>query len=133
MKRKNIRILILMVLMPVIFFGLKEADILKNLINLDKLKKNKRCQHQEKAASEYWDGIILEKYEDRKNHNIRTLVLKNTENRPIKITELAIDRSDLYDKLKVGDYIKKKQGELIVRVVSDSTESLTRLDYDCKE
>ncbi|MDN5199897.1 hypothetical protein QQ008_00950 [Fulvivirgaceae bacterium BMA10] len=119
--------------MPVIFFGLKEADILKNLINLDKLKKNKRCQHQEKAASEYWDGIILEKYEDRKNHNIRTLVLKNTENRPIKITELAIDRSDLYDKLKVGDYIKKKQGELIVRVVSDSTESLTRLDYDCKE
>jgi hypothetical protein len=127
MKRKHIITTILVVLTPILFFWLRDIGV----FDLDETKRKKRCEHQKDAMKESLHGKIINKYEDEKNHNIRTIVINDTTGKVIISTILAVEGSGLYERLKIGDKVIKKPGQLVMIVESASHTDSVMLDYDC--
>lgn len=127
MKRKNIGIIIMMVTIPFIFIILRNMG----LFNLYDLKNSRRCQEKNEAKEIALKGIIVEKYEDSYNHNIRTISIKNSEGEIRNTTILAADNSTLYEIIQLGNAIKKEKGSLLVEI--NNGEQKVKLNYDCKQ
>lgn len=127
MKRKNLVTLISIFLVPIVFFWLRNLGV----FNLEETLRKKRCIHQTEAMKASFRGEIVNLYEDKKNHNIRTLVLKDTTGQMIVSTILAVEGSGLYERLNIGDRIIKESGQLVMIVESISRIDSVTLDYDC--
>jgi hypothetical protein len=129
MKRKNLVTLISIFLVPIIFLWLRSLGF----FNMDETLRKKRCIHQSEAMRESFRGEIVNIYEDRKNHNIRTLVIKDSSGESRVSTILAVDGSGLFDKLEVGDNISKELGQLMVIYGNDARKDSIMLKYDCED
>lgn len=129
MKKKHIITLFLMILIPIVFFKLRDFGV----FDLEGIKNQKRCMHKERAIKKILSGEIVNKYEDRKNHNIRTLEIKDSTGKSSISTILAVDVSGLFDKLKVGDYISKESSQLMVVYGSGVRKDSIVLKFDCEE
>jgi len=74
-----------------------------------------RKRRFERDISSEINGVLLGKYIDHKNHNIRTCVFKNKED--INTFYLHFDRSGLYDYLVEGDLVRKSVGDSCFYVI----------------
>ncbi|WP_233897067.1 hypothetical protein [Tenacibaculum piscium] len=61
--------------------------------------------------NDFYEGVVIKKSRDKKNHNTAILILKNK--RKIAMEE------EFYEKIKVNDSIVKKKGSLSVKVFSN--------------
>lgn len=62
-----------------------------------------------------FEGILIEKYLDKKNHNHATLKLENSSGE--KSIILTRDKSELFDFVKIGDSIIKEYDNEYVKIV----------------
>lgn len=127
MKKKHALTLILMVLVPIIFFTLRDLGLFK----LEDVKKERRCRNEESAMEKSLHGEITDKYVDRKNHNFKTIVIGDKTGMEKTSTILATDVSGLFDKLEIGDYIVKESGSLKVVFANKIRQDSIILDYNC--
>ncbi|UII34116.1 hypothetical protein LVD17_09850 [Fulvivirga ulvae] len=128
MKKVILGILTLLLSAVIISFLLKEILQTKPFSNR---RNNSLCKTEKFGRAEFFSGIIVKKYLDRKNHSNRTIKFKN--NNDIKESILfALDSSGAYDFLIEGDSIVKNKGELRVRIYRDSVLNEFNIDYGCK-
>lgn len=125
--RKSIKIISFLLFISLVM--LFQFDV----INFDNISKSKRCSREEQARQLAWDGLITEKYVNYNNHSTNTLIIDDKHTGTTRITILKIDISGLYDSVKIGDYIKKNEGELEVKVVNKYGESIIVLDFYCED
>lgn len=128
MKKKYIITLSLMILIPIVFFKLRDSGV----FNLERVKNQKRCLHQEKAMKVTLTGEVVGKYEDKKNHNIRTLEIQDSIGKRYISTMLAVDVSGLYEKLNIGDKINKESNRLMVVFERGNRKDSIVLKFDCE-
>ena len=102
-----------------------------DIINIFSSREEIRCERKERAKSMVWDGIIVDKYIDKKNHNAKMLIIDNGEVGLFKTSILTIDSSGLFDTVEVGDSIAKYSGELSVRLRSLRVDTIIVLNYSC--
>jgi uncharacterized membrane protein len=102
-----------------------------DIINIFSSREEIRCERKERAKSMAWDGIIVDKYIDKENHNAKMLIIDNGEVGLSKTSILTIDSSGLFDTIEVGDSIAKYSGELSVRLTGLRLDTVIILDYSC--
>ena len=78
-----------------------------------------------------FEGEVIKKFVDKKNHNHSTLILKNKYGEQNVI--LTRDKSNLFDFVQIGDSISKEYGYLNVYVIRDNKVHEIILDYKVKE
>jgi len=127
MKKKHVLTLLLMILIPIVFIQLRDA------FDFEGLKNKKRCQQKDRAMKATVSGELVNKYEDSKNHNIRTLELKDNEGKKLISTILDADVSGLYEKLQVGDRLYKEPSRLMVIYENHIRKDSIALEFDCEQ
>ena len=85
---------------------------------------------KKKYVNKEYNGIINRKFEDKENHALPTLIIKE-ENQP-KIFGSFRDISGLYEYTQVGDSIIKEKGSLKVMIIRDDIDTIFKLDFDCQ-
>ena len=76
-----------------------------------------------------FEGMVIDKFTDKRNHNHATLRLKNSFGEQNII--LTRDKSELYDFIQVGDTVSKEYGDLIVCI--KRRNELYKIELDYKE
>jgi len=85
---------------------------------------------KKKYVNKGYNGIINRKFEDKENHALPTLIIKEENQR--KIFGSFRDISGLYEYSQVGDSIIKEKGSLKVKIIRDDKETIFKLDFDCQ-
>lgn len=81
----------------------------------------------ESLRYEKFYGIVQEKFNDRKNHNHPTLILKNEFGEQSIL--LVRDRSGIYNYVEPGDSISKEYGKYEVHLTRSSRDTVFVLRY----
>jgi len=76
-----------------------------------------------------FSGSLKEKYIDRSNHGKETLVISKKEMEH-QIT-LTNEKNNIFEKLEIGDLIKKDKGSLQISVIRGKEELIYEMDYGC--
>jgi hypothetical protein len=77
-----------------------------------------------------FEGLVIDKFMDKKNHNHATIKLKNSFGEQNII--LTRDKSEIFDFIQVGDSISKEYGDLNVYIERGSELYEIKLDYKIK-
>lgn len=75
-------------------------------------------------------AIVIDKYEDKRNHGNETVVVSQQNNQ--KVFYLIGDISGLFDSICVGDSIYKKLNSMDFLLVRDTIEKRFSVDFDCE-
>jgi hypothetical protein len=82
------------------------------------------------TVKEFYEGIIIQKYIDNKNHMNKTLIIRClNENDVVKVFNW--DKSGLFEFVQQGDMIIKKSNEKYIYIKRDSLEKVFELDFKC--
>jgi len=90
-----------------------------------------RCNWELKMKNKIYEGLVIEKFIDQKNHNKQTITLKK-ENRKFNIT-WTNELSGFYSKIENGDYLIKEKKELKVTLIRQDNTSIHKIDYGCNK
>lgn len=74
-----------------------------------------------------FEGLVIDKFMDKKNHNHVTLRLRNSFGEQNII--LTRDKSDVFEFVQVGDSVSKEYGGLNVRIKRGDELYEIKLDY----
>jgi len=74
-----------------------------------------------------FEGLVIDKFMDKKNHNHATLRLRNSFGEQSVI--LTRDKSDIFEFVQVGDSVSKEYGDLNVRIKRGNELYNITLDY----
>jgi len=77
-----------------------------------------------------FEGLVIDKFMDKKNHNHATLRLRNSFGEQSVI--LTRDKSDIFEFVQVGDSVSKEYGDLNVRIKRGNELYNITLDYKVK-
>jgi hypothetical protein len=102
------------------------------IYRLPETRKSNLCNKEESARKEDLVGIVLEKYNDLKNHYNPTLEIESVNGETHKTVLLLNDRSGCFDYILVGDSIIKPTGSLEVNIYRNDSLKVFYLDYGCK-
>jgi hypothetical protein len=86
--------------------------------------------YYEQEKEIHYNGIITKKFIDEKEHNYP--IIKIDEGEKIIVYNLSSDISGLFDFLKEGDRVIKRQGTNNIVVQRDGKEASFTLDYGCE-
>jgi hypothetical protein len=120
--------IISMIMGITIWFLFKDA-----FLNLDDMVNKLRCESQKEAMKENIKrGVILSKYLDKDQRNLRTI--KYVNGNDTLVSEIFFyEGSDFYEYLHVGDSIRKESGSLKFFVKRDGRDSSYVLYYGCEK
>ena len=126
--KKVIKTMISFVIVAAIFI------LVRNLGFLDfgDLIHDRNCADEIKLKNSYIAGKVVDKYRDRKNHNVKTLSIMDTDNRVKNETFLMLDVSGAYDSILIGDKVEKKINELVLLIERNGHKRRLVIDYDCR-
>ena len=89
------------------------------------------CKHQLNEITKLGaNGKVIEKYIDVKNHNAQIIYVRNA-NGSLTRFFFDLDRSHLYDSLKVEYLFKKNVEERKVYYGKKSLNNIAVIDYNC--
>lgn len=112
-------ILVLVPIAVVILWGIKyipsQSELCKQGVELYRTKNFK--------------GKVLRKFVDKKNHNNKTIIIK--ENESEKIIFLDADIGGVYEYISIGDNLKKNKGELFVYINRNNLDTIFNLKFRC--
>lgn len=77
-----------------------------------------------------FEGLVIDKFMDKKNHNHATLKLRNSFGEQNII--LTRDKSKIFDFIQVGDSVSKEYGDLNVYIERGGELYEIKLDYKIK-
>ena len=77
-----------------------------------------------------FEGLVIDKFMDKRNHNHATLRLKNSFGEQNII--LTRDKSEIFEFVQVGDSVSKEYGDLNVRIKRGNELYEIKLDYKVK-
>ena len=77
-----------------------------------------------------FEGLVIDKFMDKKNHNHVTLRLRNSFGEQNII--LTRDKSEIFEFVQVGDSVSKEYGDLNVRIKRGDELYEIKLDYKIK-
>lgn len=77
-----------------------------------------------------FEGLVIDKFMDKRNHNHATLKLRNSFGEQNII--LTRDKSDIFDFVQVGDSVSKEYGDLNVLIKRGGELYEIKLDYKIK-
>ena len=77
-----------------------------------------------------FEGLVMDKFLDKKNHNHATIKIKNSFVEQNII--LTRDKSDLFSFIQLGDSVLKEYGEFEVMIKRDGKLHVIKLDYKIK-
>lgn len=88
--------------------------------------KSHNCSKLEKFYKSTFNGIILKKFINQKNHNTETIIFGNTQ-------ELIMYRKGglFYENLLVGDSISKELNTDTIIVYSNGNITKHKINFDC--
>lgn len=84
---------------------------------------------KEKYLNIEYKGIVVRKFEDKENHAIPTLIIR--EKNQEKIFSTFRDFGGLYAYAQIADSIIKEKGTLEVRIVRDKNDTTINMDFNC--
>jgi hypothetical protein len=87
------------------------------------------CKYYEDDKFLVFKGIINRAFEDKENHNTKTLLIEN--NGDIQVFYLAFDKSGLFEYLQKGDSVIKKYKSYDIIVKRNDEVKVFKLDYNC--
>lgn len=91
------------------------------------------CYSYHKFLSIHFNGMIIDKYIDQYEHLYPTIILRQNEmEKPYKF-RIINEKSNLYDFLKVGDFISKDTNRNEVRIIRGNDTITKVIDFGCKE
>ncbi|TKG90728.1 hypothetical protein EYV94_22965 [Puteibacter caeruleilacunae] len=74
-----------------------------------------------------YDGVIVEKFIDEDNRNLRKIVLQNDHKRDVQIFGFEVRKT--FDFLMIGDTIKKKEGSLFISLSRYQLDTIIELQF----
>lgn len=77
-----------------------------------------------------FEGLVIDKFMDKKNHNHATLKLRNSFGEQNII--LTRDKSEIFDFVQLGDSVSKEYGDLNVLIKRRCELYVIKLDYKIK-
>ncbi len=90
-----------------------------------------KCRWSSNMKSEAFDGIIVKKFDDAKNHYMPTLLIDQGRTSVKMVLQNEI--SGFYDYVTVGDTIQKRSNTLLVEIIRNNENVNVVLDYGCQE
>jgi hypothetical protein len=90
----------------------------------------KRCnEYSKKTLSISFNGVVIRKYIDKKQHYSRIILIQSDDTIPFAVT---YDKSGLFNYIYLQDSIVKEYGENMVVVYRDNERDSTfNLDFGC--
>lgn len=76
----------------------------------------------EYKKSQLYDGIVVNKFVDFKDHAIEKIVLENN-------FTFNLISTEWYKKFDTGDYVFKEKGSLIIKLIKKNTQDTLYFDY----
>ncbi|UII34118.1 hypothetical protein LVD17_09860 [Fulvivirga ulvae] len=132
MKRSWIIVLGVIFVLLVVFHFMFSRKILTrtpfSLMNLDET----RCWREEQAREVLFNGIVVSKYKDKRNHAYETVEIENPDGL-IKSTVFVGEFAGAYELVHEGDSLFKPVGELEMTIVRNGNSQVKVLEYGCKE
>jgi hypothetical protein len=89
-----------------------------------------RCDDEKKALEENFEGVVKNKFRDKKNHMWETIEYVNAFGTHLSLIFLN-DASAAFDFLEPGDTLIKDGGNLEITIQRDDVIQKFRLDYGC--
>jgi hypothetical protein len=96
-------------------------------LNGSKFNNSLGCSMADDFKKESYSGIIIRKFIDQKNHRARTVLLDNGTN-----ICLARDTSQFYEKVNVGDMLKKIKNDSSLIVNRHDKTSAFNIYFGCE-
>ncbi|MBL6447480.1 hypothetical protein JMN32_14270 [Fulvivirga sp. 29W222] len=91
-----------------------------------------RCWEQKQARGTLFNGVIVSKYRDERNHNHKTIEVNDPQG-IIKSTIFVAEKTRAYEDIHEGDSLFKPVGELEMTIVRNGNSQVKVLEYGCKE
>lgn len=96
------------------------------------LEKQAPCNRTKKYKAMYINGVVQEKYLDKKHHLDETLILLNQRQSKVEL-DMSVELSGFYDKVMLDDSLFKKKNSLDLSVYRDNQLLFTtQFDYGCE-
>ena len=96
--------------------------------NIGPVSGNTDCQIEKKFKSYEFMAEVVNKYE---GGDSKALTLVTFEKKPATI-DLTLEMNGLYDKLVIGDTLKKEFGTLIIQINNFEKKEAFEMAFDCK-
>ena len=90
-----------------------------------------KCRWSNNMKSEAFDGVVIKKFDDAKNHYMPTLLIDQGKTSVKMVLQNEI--SGFYDYVTVGDTIRKRFNTLLVEIIRNNENVNMVLDYGCQE
>ena len=90
------------------------------------------CEYQEYFRNREWNGKIVDKYLDKKNHGYQTISIKN-DNGIYIIQNGILAEFNNYELIQIGDSISKIKGELTAHLYKPNGEKELKSNFDCRK
>jgi len=107
-----------------ILFAFSAFTQMSEFINRDE------CEYQEYFRNREWNGKIVEKYLDKKNHGYQTISIKN-DGGIYKIQDEILSEFNNYELIQIGDSISKIKGELTAHLYKTNGEKELKSNFNC--
>ncbi|WP_042479537.1 hypothetical protein [Solitalea canadensis] len=99
------------------------------ILNTDSFNTSLACRKLEYFKKEEYQGIVMSKYLDQKNHSAQTIKMQGKNDYGII---LARDTSGFYDYVKAGDSLIKIKGQEYIKVYrQDSILRQFKIYFGC--
>lgn len=121
--RRNLKYIILVFLANIVLLAFIIFMVNRNLPTPDEI--NKMAFDSIKLTK--FEGLVVDKFMDKKNHNHATLKLRNSLGEQNII--LTRDKSKIFNFVQVGDSISKEYGDINVFIRRDGKLYEIKLDY----
>lgn len=89
------------------------------------------CEHTEWSMQQSINGILVNKYKDKKNHDRKTIEVRGIDNKIKKSALFVLERGDGYVFLNIGDSIVKTNNSLELLVYRKGALGSFNLNYGC--
>jgi hypothetical protein len=93
--------------------------------------KGKICSLEMEAKEIELNGLVIDKFYDSDNHNLKTIKVRNN-GRIDKVYLIDNEDSLLWAKVNVNDSIKKAENSLIYYLKSVNKRDTIKIKYNCK-
>jgi major membrane immunogen (membrane-anchored lipoprotein) len=104
-----------------------------DFLNLENLRKSRLCRAKQTFTEASFDGEVVSKYRDNKNHNVKTVEIRSKDLKTTKIVYLHWDHSSVFERIEKGDFLRKDLNSTQLIIISDSGTSIYELDFKCSE
>lgn len=89
------------------------------------------CNSFKDFKSYKYDYLVIDKYVDSTEHSYPTLILQDAKGNKIKNQDLRMDYSGLFNLIRIGDSLKKENGDSIVNVINGGLDTMIESNFGC--